>query len=264
MFSDSSLQIESHTNNLPRVALHSCASTCMITSVVPYRYKVGATGASETLLLNNGDAQRGARLTPDTMDPFSISVGILGIISSVTSCLKLAKQHIGPSAMSSTEAESLKKSLYEFLGVMHSFKAHLELHDDDDERLASLEYLTPAVNRSLEALKIVKEYINSGRTDKLFRGVKFDKRLKASLKSLDDARQLFSLAVLADQQTIMLHVNSFVHSISEDVKEVQAVQLSAQQGTVARFVHVRGNVLMSQTPCTRRLLRGLIPRLIAI
>ena len=134
------------------------------------------------------------------MDPFSISVGVFGILQTVTLCLKLVKKHVGPSSMSSADAENLKKSLYEFHGTMKSFQMHLKLHADDDERIASLEYLKPAVTRSLDSLHIVKQYIDSGRTEKLFRGVKFDKKLKLSLKSLNDACKLFSMAILADQQ----------------------------------------------------------------
>ena len=77
---------------------------------------------------------------------------------------------------------------------------HLELYDDDEERISALEYLQPVINSSKEALRIVQQYINGGRTEKFFSGVKFDKQLKASLKSLDDASKLFSMATLADQQ----------------------------------------------------------------
>lgn len=134
------------------------------------------------------------------MDPFSIFTGVVGILQGVNTCLKSIKKHIGPSAMSASETEELKRSLYELHGAMRSFQMHLELYDDDEERISALEYLRPAVNGSKESLKIVKQYINSGRTEKFFGGVKFDKQLKASLKSLDDASKLFSMAILADQQ----------------------------------------------------------------
>lgn len=134
------------------------------------------------------------------MDPFSLAVGVIGILEGVKSCLKSVKKHLGPSALSSADTDNLIKSLYEFHGAMKSFQAHLELYEDDDERQTSLEYLKPVVARSLKSLQIVKQYLGSGRTEKAFRGVKFDRELKLSLKSLDDASKLFSIAVLADQQ----------------------------------------------------------------
>ena len=75
---------------------------------------------------------------------------------------------------------------------------HLQLHDDDDDRITSLEYLKPALDRSAESLQVINRYLAGGRTDKLFGGAKFDKQIKSSLKSLDDASKLFNMAVLCD------------------------------------------------------------------
>lgn len=136
------------------------------------------------------------------MDPFSLTVGVLGIVTAAQACLKTIKKRIGPSDMSSTEMDDMMKTLYEIHGVMGSFKTHLDLHDDDEDRLRSLQHLLPVMNRSSEALQIVKDYINSGRMEKVFRGVKFDKKLKASLKRLDDASKIFSMAVVLNQQYV--------------------------------------------------------------
>ncbi|KAF4854576.1 hypothetical protein CGCSCA2_v009577 [Colletotrichum siamense] len=144
------------------------------------------------------------------MDPFSLTVGVLGIVAAAQACLKTIKKRVGASAMSSAEIEGMMKTLYEIHGVMGSFKTHLELHDDDEDRLESLQYLMPVMNRSSEALQIVKDYVNSGRTEKAFRGVKFDKQLKLSLKRLDDASEIFSMAVVSNQQLIMMRVNKYL------------------------------------------------------
>jgi len=85
---------------------------------------------------------------------------------------------------------------------MSSFQANLELSEDDKERRDSLEYLQPVVTRSYEALMIVREYMDGGKTGKLFRGARFDKKLKTALKSLDDASKLFSMASYATQQYV--------------------------------------------------------------
>ncbi|KAI8262677.1 hypothetical protein K4K58_000478 [Colletotrichum sp. SAR11_239] len=60
--------------------------------------------------------------------------------------------------------------------------------------------------------------------EKVFRGVKFDKKLKASLKRLDDASKIFSMAVVSNQQSIMTRVDKYVHAMSNDVLDLQAVQ----------------------------------------
>lgn len=134
------------------------------------------------------------------MDPFSLTVGVFGLVTAVTSCIKGIKKHVGPSSRSSAETESLKKSLCEFLGAMTSFQAHLGLNDDDDERMASLEQLKPVITQSLESLEIVQHFIDSGRTKQILRGIKFDKKIKIALKSLDDASELFKMAILLDQR----------------------------------------------------------------
>ncbi|KAI8277771.1 hypothetical protein K4K59_009416 [Colletotrichum sp. SAR11_240] len=123
----------------------------------------------------------------------------------------------------------MMKTLWEVNGVMGSFRTHQELHDDDDDRMASLEYLKPVVSRSHEAIQIIKGYINSGRRERFLQGVKFDKKLKLALKSLDDASKLFSMALVSNQQTIVQQVNKYVKTIGDDVKEVQAAQIIAQQ-----------------------------------
>ncbi len=122
------------------------------------------------------------------------------MLGAVTSCLKLFKKHVGPSSMSAPEAESLKKSLYDFHGVMKSFQTYLDLEADEDDRMIALDHLKPAVNRAQESLQIIKAFLESGRTERLFRGVKFDKKLKLSQRYLDEAKQLFNMAITADEQ----------------------------------------------------------------
>lgn len=134
------------------------------------------------------------------MDPFSLTVGVVGILTAAQSCLKMIKKQIGPSAMSSEEMQNMMKTLWGINGVMGSFKAYQELHDDDDDRMSSLEYLKPVATRSCEAIQIIKDYIGSGRRERFLHGVKFDKKLKLALKALEDASRLFSMALVSNQQ----------------------------------------------------------------
>ena len=39
------------------------------------------------------------------MEPFSLTVGVIGILTALKSCLKLVKKHVGPSTLSSGEAD---------------------------------------------------------------------------------------------------------------------------------------------------------------
>ncbi|KAK2766557.1 zinc finger protein [Colletotrichum kahawae] len=137
--------------------------------------------------------------------------------------------------MSSEEMQSMMKTLWELNGVMGSFKTHQGIHDDDDDRMTSLEYLNPIVSRLYEAIRIIKNYVNSGRKERFLNGVKFDKSLRLTLKSIDDATKLFSIALISNQQTIIREVNKYVHTIVDDVKEVQAAQVNAKQGGICFY-----------------------------
>ncbi|KAF0319210.1 hypothetical protein GQ607_013603 [Colletotrichum asianum] len=158
------------------------------------------------------------------MDPFSLTVGVLGILSAVTSCLKTVGNHIGPSAMSSEELRSTTKALYDFHGAMKNLETHLELHRDDTNRTKSLQHLKPIVARSYESLQVIEEYMAGSRSRKAFGGVKFDKKLKLSLKSLDDYGKIFNVAILSSHENIILEVDAHLRTIGDDVKEVQEVQ----------------------------------------
>lgn len=134
------------------------------------------------------------------MDPFSITVGILGIINAVDLGLKLSKKYAGPSTKSSTELQHLTRTLCELYGVLTTFNRYLELQDDD--RLPkSYEYLKLALERCDDAVGVVTGFLQNAKpTEKAFRGVKFDKKFKVALKTLDDACKVFKMATMVDQQ----------------------------------------------------------------
>lgn len=140
------------------------------------------------------------RETYSEMDPLSITAGVFGMLQAVSSCLKLLKKHVGPSSMSSEETENLRKSLYSFHAATSNLQIHLNIHDDDEEQMASLEHLKDAIRHAFESLQIVREYLGGKRSERVFRGVKFDKKLKQSMKALDDASKLFTMAIMAEQQ----------------------------------------------------------------
>lgn len=131
----------------------------------------------------------------------------------MTTGLKLVKKHLGPSNLSGSEADELRMSLYRFHGPLATFQTNLQMHDDDDDDSGlALEHLRPVIQRLAEALQIVNQYLAGGRTGKLLRGVKFDQRLKTALKCLDDASKLFTMAIMSDQQYVVINSPSPSHA----------------------------------------------------
>ena len=135
------------------------------------------------------------------MDGLSLATSVIAVIQLAGSCLKLSRKFLGPSEFSSSDLTSIITALYRFNGAVKSFQTHLEIYEDDEARLSSLEYLKPALGRCEEALKVIKDFMDtSGFIGRHFIGPKFDRKLKPSLKALDGAKELFMLALHSDQQ----------------------------------------------------------------
>jgi hypothetical protein len=135
------------------------------------------------------------------MDGLSLAASVIAVIQLAGSCLKLSRKWIGPSEFGSTDLTVMTTALYGFNGAMKNFQTHLEIHEDGEARLSSLEHLKPALKRCEEALNVIKEFIEgSGFIGKHLIGPKFDRKLKASQKALDGAKELFMLALHGDQQ----------------------------------------------------------------
>jgi hypothetical protein len=135
------------------------------------------------------------------MDPLSIAASVIAIIQLAGSCLKLSRKWFGPSEFGSLELTSVTTALYGFNGAMKTFQTHLEIHEHDETRLVSLNYLIPVLERCKDALRVMKEFMEgSGFIGKHLIAPQFDRKLKLSLKVLDGAKEVFMLAVQADQQ----------------------------------------------------------------
>jgi hypothetical protein len=135
------------------------------------------------------------------MDGLSIAASVVAVIQLAGSCLKLSRKWVGPSEFGSSDLTTITTALYGFNGVMKTFQTHLEIHEDDEARLNSLDYLKPALKWCKEALDIVKNFMeHTSFIGKHLIGPKFDRKLKPSLKALDGAKDLFILALHADQQ----------------------------------------------------------------
>jgi hypothetical protein len=95
----------------------------------------------------------------------------------------------------------MSAKLFEFNGAIRNFQTFLEINEDDEARLRNTDYLKSTLERCEEALNIIKNFIEmSGFMGQHLVGPKFDPKLKASLKALEVAKELFILALHADQQ----------------------------------------------------------------
>jgi hypothetical protein len=130
------------------------------------------------------------------MDGLSLAASVIAVIQLAGSCLKLSRKWIGSSEFGSSDLATMTTALYEFNGAMKTFQTHLEIHEDDEARVSSLEYLNPALGRCGEALNIIKDFMEgSGFIGKHLIGPKFGRNLKTSLKALNRAKELFMLAL---------------------------------------------------------------------
>ncbi|KAK4223080.1 hypothetical protein QBC38DRAFT_539242 [Podospora fimiseda] len=164
------------------------------------------------------------------MDPFSITVGILGIVTAAKGCLKLVNKRIGPSNHSTEEILALRESLYNFKAAAENFEFHLDSYDDEDSFLVTYNGLQPVIKKSMEAVHVVQAHIrNTTIIGKILKGAKLDKKLKDALKALDEATKVLHIAVLSDQQTILLSIQKFVknmessvHDMHTDIRDLQS------------------------------------------
>lgn len=110
---------------------------------------------------------------------------------------------MGHSEFSMPELAAMSTALYGFNGAIKTFQTHLEIYEDNEVRLKTLEYLSPVLSHCTEALSALEDCLKGSsflaNLRYLARG-KLDRKLKNSLKALDGAKELFMIAVHADQQ----------------------------------------------------------------
>jgi hypothetical protein len=174
------------------------------------------------------------------MDGLSLAASVIAVIQLAGSCLKLSKKFLGPSEFGSSDLISMTTALYGFNRAVKSFQTHLEIYEDDKARLSSLAYLKPALKQCEEALHIIRDFVGkSSFIGKYVIGPRFDHKLKTSLKALDGAKELFILALHADQRyplpysspdspvsnyilprTILFGVERYIRNVAEDLRDI--------------------------------------------
>jgi hypothetical protein len=139
------------------------------------------------------------------MDGLSLAASIIAVIQLTGSCLKLSRKFLGPSEFGSSNLAVMENALYGFNGAVKSFQTHLEIYEDDEARLSSLENLKPVLKQCEDALHIIEDFVGqSGFIGKHVVGPRFDRKLKTSLKALNEAKELFMLALHTDQMYSLL------------------------------------------------------------
>lgn len=135
------------------------------------------------------------------MAEIGLAASVIAVLQLTGACLKLSSKWIGPSEFGSSDLTSMTKALYDFNGAMKNIQTNLEIYEDNQVRLSSLECLAPALGRCRDALDVIEDFMEqTSFIGKHFSGPRFDRKLKASLKALDGAKELFTLALHADQQ----------------------------------------------------------------
>ena len=134
------------------------------------------------------------------MDP----LGILGVTASIIACIQLSGsllKRIGPSNYSKKDLNNVLISLYAFRGAYEGLRLHLELNGEDEARLSALQHLEQPLSECKRALdKIEKRLRNLNFIGQHVIGSFWDGGMKKCLQRLDEAKELFELALHADQQ----------------------------------------------------------------
>lgn len=94
------------------------------------------------------------------MDGLSLTASVIAIIQLASSCLKLSRGWIGPTDFGSSDLSTMTIALYEFTGAMKTFQMHIEIHEGDEIRLSSLDYLKAALDRCKGALDTIKGFMD--------------------------------------------------------------------------------------------------------
>ncbi|KXX76597.1 Ubiquitin-conjugating enzyme E2 4 [Madurella mycetomatis] len=164
------------------------------------------------------------------MEVVGLTASIIAVGQLTSACLKLSGKYLGRSEHGTNEIKALQTHLYNFNGVLRTFETHVEIHEDDTARLESLRCLKPVLDACKDALECIKGFLgNTGFIGKYILGPKFDRQLKPILKVLDNAKEVFTLAVYADHLTIISGVDQYIRNVSGDVQELRSLAVETKE-----------------------------------
>ena len=125
----------------------------------------------------------------------------VGLAASIIACIQLTGtplKRVGPLDHNKNDPIHIKRVVYGIHGAYEGLKLHLEINKEDRARLSQLDLegslrvckeVLDALNERLRTVTYVGQYI----VERLWDG-----KLKKSVKRLEDAKELFDLALHAD------------------------------------------------------------------
>lgn len=145
------------------------------------------------------------------MDGLSLAASVIAVVQLAGSCLKLSEKWLGPSEFGSSDLSAVKSTLLGFSEAVTKFHGKINAQEKDNSRLGSLEYFPQVLERCVKALELVQSFMeNSSFIGKHVIGPRFDSKLKASLKALEAAKELFAFALHADNQYVLGTLKRFL------------------------------------------------------
>ena len=131
------------------------------------------------------------------MDP----VTAVGFAASIITCLQLTGallKRIGPSDHNKKDLAHIQSVVYGMHGAYQGLKLHLEIDEEDRARLSELN-LEESLQVCQEVLDILSERLSTVKIlGQYIVGRLWDEKLKKCVKRLEDAKELFELALHAD------------------------------------------------------------------
>ncbi len=135
------------------------------------------------------------------MEAIGLVASVIAIVQLSGACLKLSLKPLGPSSYKPERLQSLSASLYGFNGTIRNLQTHLEIFEDDQARLDTLNHLQEPLMRCREALQLLSLRLQSdGFFAQYIMGSRFDKKFDLCLMVLNDAKKLLELSLQCDQR----------------------------------------------------------------
>ena len=131
------------------------------------------------------------------MDP----VTAVGLAASIIACIQLTGtllKRVGPSDHNKSDLTRIQKVVYGFHGAYQGLKLHLEINEEDRTRLSELD-LEGSLRVCKEVLDVLQQRLRTVTfVGQYIVGRLWDGKLKKCVKRLEDAKELFELALHAD------------------------------------------------------------------
>lgn len=135
------------------------------------------------------------------MDGLSIAASVFAVVQLTAACLKLGRKVLGHSKHSSDSLTEILSTLDSFNRTIKNLHTHLETNEQDHARLQALSHLNKPLEGCESALIMVQNRLkNVNFLGRYVVGRHFDKRLRKALRTVEEARTLFELALDADQR----------------------------------------------------------------